>query len=271
MGETALCSYHQRYPLPTAMTEEAHLLPEIRQVRVRIEGIVSRYIGADMNLALVDTLIASDAGAKLNGSLAAHGYNRLLHTIYLDVIKDLWAITLDRDPRSASLFQLRKLVREVKTKRALRAEYSRPVPVVNAGGDADPEEVRRIVDEHHRQEYSAQFDDHFPKVLAGIDDILTNGRLQTLERVRHEVVAHSSVANMPESGLEIVKIDRFQIHWNAAEAVFEELDPVVTNAALIFTGKNYGSSVRYKGQHREWATSFWRRMRELGLPSPEVQ
>lgn len=52
------------------------------------------------------------------------------------------------------------------------------------------------------------------------------------------------------------QIDRFQIHWNAAEAVFRELDLVLTDASLIFTGKNYGSSVRYKDQHRQWAGTF---------------
>lgn len=71
------------------MTEECSVPPEVRHVRVRLEAIITRYSGADQNLALVDTLMASDAGEKLNRSTAAHGYNRLLHTIYLDVLKDL--------------------------------------------------------------------------------------------------------------------------------------------------------------------------------------
>lgn len=110
--------------------------------------------------------------------------------------------------------------------------------------------------EHHRSQYGTQFDEIYPRVLTSIDDVLTNGQLQALEGVRHQVVAHSRIADTPGRGPELVQIDRFQIHWHAAEPVFEELDPLLTEAALTFTSKNYGSGVRYKAQHREWAGYF---------------
>ena len=100
--------------------------PEVRNVRVRLEAIVLRYVGADMNLALVDTLVASDIGEKINGSTAAHSYNRLLYTLYLDVLKDLWAITLDTARDSASLIQLKRLISNENTVKAMREEYARP-------------------------------------------------------------------------------------------------------------------------------------------------
>ena len=245
------------------MTDRAPA-PEVRHVQVRLEGIITRYIGADMNLALVDTLIASDIGPKIDGSAAAHSYNRLLHTLYLDVLKDLWAITLDTNRDSASLTQLKRLVTNESTKRALREEYSRPLPANFVGEGEPPEEIRAKLADHHRRQYGAQFDEMYPRVIAGIDNVLTNGRLQALEGVRHQVVAHTRVDNAPGKPPEIVQIDRFKIHWKAAEPVFDELEPVLTDAALIFTGKNYGSTMRYARQHREWAGYFWERLRTLG-------
>lgn len=246
------------------MTEERDVVPQVRNVRVRLEAIITRYVGADQNLALVDTLMASDAGQKLNGSSAAHGYNRLVHTIYLDVLKDLWAITLDTNRDAASLTQLKRLVANENTRRALREEYARPIPVVFAGEGEPPLDARRIHAEHHRAEYGAQFDEIYPRVVTGIEDILTNGRLQALEDVRHQVVAHTRIVDTPGKGPELVQIDRFNIHWQVAETVFEEINPLLVDAALIFTGKNYGASgVRYKAQHREWAGYFWERIRSL--------
>jgi hypothetical protein len=238
--------------------------PEVVQVRVRLDGIIARYIGADMNLAIVDTLIGTDIGDKINGSAAAHTYNRILHTLYLDVLKDLWAITGDSTRSAASLANLKRLIANSATRQALREEYCRPPPVNFVGYGEPPLEARAIHAEEHRRTYGEQFDEIYPRIMGGIDDVLTNGRLQALERVRNDVVAHVGVETEPGKAPEIVQIDRFQIHWQAAEPVFAELAPLLTDAALIFTGKNYGSSLRYQRQHREWAAYFWDRVRKLG-------
>src|SRR5690348_10501888 len=107
--------------------------PEAHRVSVLTESIIAIYQAADQKLALVDALLASDAGKRLNGSDAAHGFNRLLYSVYLDVIKDLWAITLDTDPKAASLTKVKKLLGAAGTVAALRAVYSRPGDVVLVG------------------------------------------------------------------------------------------------------------------------------------------
>jgi hypothetical protein len=72
------------------------------------ESMTDSYLVAHANALIFQGLRSDAVCGRLNESHGAFAFNALIRTLVLDLIRQIWAFTLDRDPRAPSIANLWK-------------------------------------------------------------------------------------------------------------------------------------------------------------------
>ncbi|TOD23890.1 hypothetical protein CGJ69_24095, partial [Vibrio parahaemolyticus] len=83
----------------------------VKKVRAYSTAMISRLIIADRKLALLNPLLNdSDLIHKWDHSYGGHGLELMRITMYLDIVRELAAISFDRGNTSPSIFNILELI-----------------------------------------------------------------------------------------------------------------------------------------------------------------
>src|SRR5437867_11208532 len=83
----------------------------IAKIRAYSRTVVGAYLTADRKLALLRPILYDqELIRQYDHSVAAHGLNLLQVTLFLDLVKDATALTVDQDKRAASLRNVLRLL-----------------------------------------------------------------------------------------------------------------------------------------------------------------
>jgi hypothetical protein len=126
----------------------------------------------------------------LEQTYAAHVHNTLQGVLVVDLIREVGALILDDNPRSASVRRAVAALRADETLRELEAEYRMIPPIDGADADATAAVHAMILQEKLQQLAS------IPALLAKIDaGILTGEPAATIATVRNKGIAHYDVTH----------------------------------------------------------------------------
>src|SRR5689334_9253966 len=102
--------------------------PEARAAKINAFATVmaNRFLSARQKLAIQEPLLDGEIPAVLDNSYGAHAHRALCMTLQLDLMRDIWAFTLDFDERSPSLRNTWRLIQDDQARSALRAVATAP-------------------------------------------------------------------------------------------------------------------------------------------------
>ena len=118
----------------------------MEKVRAYSKAMIRRVIAADLKLEMLRPLLFDkDVVDKWDGTYGAHGFQLLRMTLYFDLIREMSAISSDRDNRSPSIHNILDLLQSKDLLEALKADYCKPRPKIWVG-DTD-EDSKKFWDE----------------------------------------------------------------------------------------------------------------------------
>lgn len=231
------------------------LADDVRKVRAYSRAVASIYIDADFKRALVGPAIDDQTVIdRCNESGAGRALDFLQILLYLDLIKDAVAITCDRDSRSASLYNLMRLLANDDLRATIQTDYCAPA----WGGpprDEAMKEVRAAVQAERRPRLESQFEDKYAALAKGVEEMLAEPETEKLRTARNKLIAHYEVTAAGEEP-RLVRLADLDLNWGDAERLLDSAEPLVFETEMLVSGASYALD-QFKRNHRGYAECFW--------------
>jgi hypothetical protein len=138
----------------------------------------------------------SELAMALTPSYAAHVHNALQDALLIDSLRELGAVILDRDERSASLQQAMRLIKSKEVLDAIRKEYEVVPPVRHMNEDLPPALLAEIDAQIHQdglERNRREFEELYAKVMKIDVDLLEAPITSKIREARNTSVAHYDV------------------------------------------------------------------------------
>jgi hypothetical protein len=207
----------------------AHLKVVVRQLLDLWPGVLRRQLYLQAMGRSVELREA------LNQTYAAHVHNTLQTVLVVDLIREIGALVLDADSRSASVRRAVAGLRDGETLKELEQQYHIVQPIKGAD-----EATAAAVHEITLKENLEQFDS-IPELLKTIDkELLTGQTADTITTVRNKSIAHYDVAHdgkdwkmwrIEDAGLTYGQLDEY---INVCTRAVNTLSSVVLSASFYF-------------------------------------
>ena len=107
------------------------------------ESMADLYLNAHANALILQGLSSETLRGRLDESYGAYAYNALFRTLVLDLIRQVWAFSLDRDRRAPSIANLWKELESAKLRSGFRQRFCDTSAIEWWGGDMSAAEVER--------------------------------------------------------------------------------------------------------------------------------
>lgn len=205
----------------------------INKVKKYIHQIASAYLVADSNLAILKPLVYDEIFIqRFNNTLAANGLERLQETLLLALIERIVNMIQDTDPRTASLFNVVKLIEDKQLKTALEEQFCK-------------EENRK-----------KEFEDKYQKIKEDTDNLIKSELGQKLRKVRDKIISHYEMT-LEVKELRPFKPNDFGLNWGDTEKYMSEAEPIIFDSVyLINRGFYYLED--FKKSHTKISQEFWK-------------
>jgi AbiU2 len=231
----------------------------VLKIRAYSRAMVGAYLTADQKLALLHPILDDqNLIQQYDNSVAAHGLNLLQVTLFLDLVKDAVAFTLDRDVRAASLWNVLRLLSQDDLRGELRWECCIPRPSRWVGGNIE-EEMRRLLDEQRkeasREEQAEDFDSRYAKVREKANIVFAGELATRLQKARNKLIAHYEMT-VTGSEPKLVNPEDVGLMWGDVDDYFTEVEPLIFDAELIISNGSYVLD-QFKENHKRIARKFW--------------
>ncbi|MCX8789130.1 AbiU2 domain-containing protein [Vibrio parahaemolyticus] len=231
----------------------------VKKVRAYSTAMISRLIIADRKLALLNPLLNdSDLIHKWDHSYGGHGLELMRITMYLDIVRELAAISFDRGNTSPSIFNILELISSKPLLEALKRNYCKPTTITWVN-DVDPES-RAFWEERHKErdlgDKSQRFDEHYHKAKKLFSELKGKALHHKIRNVRNKLVAHYE---MRQDGTEPRLADPkdFNLKWGDVESYFEELKPIIVELVLLISNEAYALDL-FREDHERISRDFWK-------------
>jgi len=184
----------------------------------------------------------------LEHTYAAHVHNALQDVLLIDLIREIGALVLDTDRRSASVANVVAQLRDPKLLQELEAEYRVVPPLavqLHNEKDLDPATIAAIRDSIQRDELRRNLEQlaSLPTTLNEIENaLLVSDTAKALSLVRNKAVAHYDVVRdgsdwrmwrIDGVGLTYGQVDAYV---EAATSAIDNLSHFVRHSAFDFEG-----------------------------------
>lgn len=220
--------------------------------------MIGRLIVADQKIAILKPLLYDKKLIKKwDGSNGAHGLNLLNMTLYFDLIRELAAISLDKNNRSPSIKNVLQLLDSCNLLNYLKEEYCEPHPIkwIN---DVD-EDSKIFWEVKHRKRELAENEDRFnntyQEIRAEYKTLKDSELYKKIRDARNKLIAHYEMRHDGEAPRMLTPSD-FGLKWGDVEEYFELIKPIITNLVLIISNEGYARDM-YRSHHNKIANDFW--------------
>lgn len=194
---------------------------------------------------------------KWDNSHSAHALEILRITMFFDLVRELAAISLDKDARSPSIRNVLRLLESTELVEALKADYIKPLPItwindVDADSKAFWEEKRK---EEQVSENLKKFNGHLKTARDTYAALIQVDLYRRIKDTRNKMVAHYE---MRKDG-EIPRIfgpSDIELKWNDVEKYYEEIKPIILELQLLISNEGYAIDL-YRENHDMVSNDFW--------------
>lgn len=232
----------------------------IEKIRAYAKAMIGRLIVADQKLAMLKPLVNDkELIRKWDQSYGANGLESLRITLYFDLVRELAAVSLDKDSRSPSIRNILELLESEPLLQALKEDYCKPLPL-NWISDVD-RDSRKFWEEKHKErelaENSLKFDSHYVKVKTAFGELEETDLCMKIKDTRNKIVAHYEM----RGGGEVPRLydpSDVGLMWGDAESYLEAVKPIMVELVLMISNEGYALDI-YRQQHEKVANDFWSR------------
>ncbi len=245
-------------PLRRALAYRGYMEHRMQKIRAYSKAMVSRLIVADRKIALLSPLVKnSDLIAKWDNSYGAHGLELMRITIYLDLVRELAAISFDRSSKSPSIFNILELLKSKPLLDSLKSDYCQPTPI-SWVTNVDPDS-RAFWEAKHKEreleEKSKKFFEHYRTAKAAFSELKNKDIYTKMRNVRNKLVAHYEMRKVG-SEPRLADPSDFDLKWGDVEIYFEEIKPIIVELVLLISNEAYALDL-YREDHDKIAREFW--------------
>jgi hypothetical protein len=139
---------------------------------------------------------SSELVKALTPSYSAHVHNTILNLFMIDSLREIGAVILDSDARSASLYRATKLLKSAGVTDSIREQYAIVTPPDHLNQEIDPAmrvHIEELIVARERERSLQEFADLNKKVVELTETIFDSAIAVAIRRTRNKAVAHYDV------------------------------------------------------------------------------
>src|SRR5712675_1325206 len=163
--------------------------------------------------------------SRFNNSYGAHAYRALTLTLLLDLMRDIWAFTLDQDDRAPSLRNVWCLIENAELHTALRAVAATPYKTeATFSGDWSEDEKaswRAKWDAEDVEKKGKAFDDAFKRATVAVPELIKSELAGKLDTARKKAIAHYDM-KATKDGPKLFPLGEIGLKWGDAQAFLDQ-------------------------------------------------
>lgn len=211
---------------------------EQRMTKVQgyVEALIALFYEVELKYALVSPMI-NDPSVRVRFERSEHslkGFDKLKHTLVLDVIKDCARLSFDRSKSSPSICNVFQLLSKEELLSAFRDEYCK-------------------VD--FRLHTPCEFENKYNNAVDCFLDFSETGLSKKFKSVRNKILAHSEM-RLINGQYEIAGLDEFDIKWSDPESFMNSVKPIVFELGLLILDCVYAHE-SFTSSQAKVSESFW--------------
>lgn len=223
------------------------------------------YCEADLKVAILDLFEAQDLPARLGGQAGSGAYSCLSRSLRFDLIRDLWAFSLDRDDRAPSIAHLSREFEDPMTRNAVRIQFA------EAGLSAwlELESAHCVALNVHSAcvDYwsasLAAFDDTLCMLRTGARSLLDSDRARRLNLARNQGIAHYSMVKGRDKKHSLFDLSSLRLEFRDPQRFLIEAEPIILNIVLLLAGARFDVGDVKRG-NRARAENLWSNIVNMG-------
>jgi hypothetical protein len=178
---------------------------------------------------------SAELAQALTHSYAAHVHNAFQDALLMDSLREIGAVILDKDPRSASLYRSLCLTKSIGVLDAIRKDYEVVPPVRHQDEGMSPE-LRAEVDAHMHQEGLERNRREFAALHANVirieDELFNTPVAKKVRNARNQAVAHYDV-QLAGCNWKTMKVGDAGLTYGDMDAYIERCTAAVKTVTLF--------------------------------------
>lgn len=244
---------------------------EVRRQKLQAyaKQLPDRYFQCDQKLAIFDLFTRPEICALFGDSYGAHGHNALTLTLMLDIVRDIYAFVLDRDGRTASLFNVFTMLGDPEVQEAACEDFSKPYATHLMGNFYDEmtadqrAQALAQIEAVDRSEKRASFQEIIADVRLQLPALLESDVAKKVSTARSKAIAHYQMRGCLASAPELFRLADVGLAYGDARRFLKEIEAPLLDVVLVSTGASY-TAEEFRKRSRLYAADFLARLR--GLP-----
>ena len=233
------------------------------------ESMADSYLLAHANALIFHGLRSDDVCRRLNETQGAYAFNALIRTLVFDLIRHVWAFTLDRDRRAPSIANLWQELGKSDVRAGFRARFCDASVLEWWGAELPAAEVERYM-EAGRADYARAaadaFDSGFQLLAAAIPELLESEIAIKFDKARKRGIAHLNMTNREQRAHCLFDVASLGLDLDDPYRFLMIIEPHLFRLTHLLTRSEYAID-EFKQSHRVQAEDFWSRLLGKGAVS----
>lgn len=179
---------------------------------------------------------------RYNKTHEANIFNEIRLILYLDIIKDSIALTLDRSNDVVSLSQLVGMLDNEDLVSSLREDHLTPRSLNWVGSEIPDEakyEIEARIQVKEREQSEKAFQDNYILITESWPEISASDLSSKLKNVRNKVLSHK-VYKKDQDTYRLRKLSDFDLKWGECEEFLDQVEPIFEAIGILSLNTNYG-------------------------------
>jgi hypothetical protein len=225
--------------------------------------VLQEYLYADRELAVLEAMDSPAVVSSVYSLGISSSANVVLYALLTSLLGRVWSLALDKDHRSASLYQCRRLLQRDGLVSQLRSEFSETdeasINIIDEdlGNSALASHLREDIAASRSLGLLTQFEqtievlrgDFLPSLLASNEAVLIN-------RARSKVTAHNDIKIGDDGLIRLMVLSDFGLRHEDIRLLMTRIRKVVSEIFLISNRGHFLLEVS-EIRHRKEASEFW--------------
>jgi hypothetical protein len=225
--------------------------------------VLQEYLYADRELAILEAMDSPSVVSRVNNLGISSSANAIVHALLASLLGRVWALALDKDQRSASLYQCRHLLQQDELVNRLSSEFSNidkeEITIIDEGlGDSVlASHLREDIARLRSLDLIAQFEETV-EVLRGdfLPGLLSSNEARLINIARSKVTAHNDMTLGDDGLVRLMVLSDFGIRHEDIRLLMSRMRKVVSEIFLISNRGHFLLEVS-ENMHRTGASKFW--------------
>lgn len=239
------------------------MLETVHQFKQFGRIVLQEYLCADRELAILEAMDSPSVDSSVNNLGVSSSANAIVHALLASLLGRVWALALDKDNRSASLYQCRHLLQEGALVNLLRSEFSKTseseITLIgeDPGDDEFASRLREDIARLRSLDLVAQFEETV-EVLRGdfLPGLHDSNEARLIHRARSKVTAHNDMTLGDDDLVRLMVLSDLGIRHEDIRLLMTRIRKVVSEIFLISNRGHFLLQVS-ENRHRNEASKFW--------------